>query len=979
MHASMKRVHVPGSGKVHIAHRRRHSSGRFGRLILITSGLLIWTALPRVAHAQGPAFLVKDINSTESSAPADLTSFDGKVFFSVRDLHAGPGLWRSDGTAEGTARIKAGMVSYPTPTDNALFFRVGSAGQELWSIDRSEAAVRLKTILPGSSYFRDLTAVGSTLFFVLADGSGALPDCARIRRCPGELWKTDGTVSGTARVDTFSSVVGLTNVNGTLLFLAGDGTTAGIWKSDGTEAGTVRVVDLSSSITLTGVNGTPFFVGVLDSGSELWRSDGTVSGTARIATFSSFGPYSFGVGWPTNVNDTFFFVADDGTTGAEIWTSDGTEAGTVRVTDFPPSCPLNCGAQEPSGLTGANGTLFFAADVYFAGDEGGEGARIGLWQSDGTAAGTRLVWGPGVYPDSLVSIGGTLYFLAWDPSTGVELWRSDGTQAGTVRVKDIHPGPASSNPSFLTDVDGTLFFWADDGSAGWAIWKSDGTEAGTVRVADILHDSNGSNPTALTDVNGTLLFFADDGHSGAELWRSDGTAAGTRLVKNINPAGGAFGSNSFGSLASETAEVHGTLFFTADDGSSGAELWRSDGSESGTVLVKDINPGAAGSYPINFTDAAGTLFFWADEGRHAFPPGLGLYKSDGTRDGTGLVDINAGSRGSTRFLCDWEAGCQPEVEPRDVNGTLFFRAYDEDTGFELWKTDGSAAGTVRVKDINPGMNPSYPRDLTDVDGTLFFVASDGSAGPGIWKSDGTEAGTVRVTEILAHPHRWSPFDLIAVNGTLFFAWDAHGGAPELWRSDGTAAGTVPVRDLGPNLAIVSNLTNLEGALVFIGSDQSEGTQLWRSDGTEAGTVPVKQLEELPLSTPLTNIDGLLLFALSREIWRSDGTEAGTCPIQDLGPLVVPPSSFTLAGGRVFFSADVGGTGTELWALPLATSCRGACSGNGAVTIGDLITAVNIALGRVPLSACQSLDANDDGSVTVGEIVAAVNEALHGYT
>lgn len=136
---------------------------------------------------------------------------------------------------------------------------------------------------------------------------------------------------------------------------------------------------------------------------------------------------------------------------------------------------------------------------------------------------------------------------------------------------------------------------------------------------------------------------------------------------------------------------------------------------------------------------------------------------------------------------------------------------------------------------------------------------------------------------------------------------------------------------------------------------------------------------LPLSSPLTNINGLLLFALGGEIWQSDGTEAGTGLIQDLGPLAVGPSSFTRAGGRIFFSTDAGGTGMELWALPLATSCRGDCSGDGAVTISDLITAVNIALGRGPLSACQSLDADNNGSVTVGEVVAAVNEALHGCT
>jgi ELWxxDGT repeat protein len=139
----------------------------------------------------------------------------------------------------------------------------------------------------------------------------------------------------------------------------------------------------------------------------------------------------------------------------------------------------------------------------------------------------------------------------------------------------------------------------------------------------------------LTDVQGKLFFTANDGTTGQELWSSDGTRAGTVLVKDIRP--GAYDSDS----RSLTA-VGGTLFFTARDGVHGRELWKSDGTEGGTVLVKDILPGAGTTYgdePGQLTALGGTVFLGADDG----VKGAELWKSDGTDAGTVLVkDINAG-------------------------------------------------------------------------------------------------------------------------------------------------------------------------------------------------------------------------------------------------------------------------------------------------------------------------------------------------
>lgn len=422
-------------------------------------------------------------------------------------------------------------------------------------------------------------------------------------------------------------------------------------------------------------------------------------------------------------------------------------------------------------------------------------------------------------------------------------------------------------------------------------------------LKDLIPGAVSSNPVFLADVNGTLFFHGTEVAHGAELWKSDGTPSGTVMVKDINP--GSSGS----SMPVYLTNANGTLFFAAIDGTNGVELWESDGTSSGTFMVKDIYPGTASSIPSYLTNVNGTIFFQANDGTN----GIELWKSDGTSYGTTMVkDINpgAGNSNANNFT--------------NVNGTLFFTATDGTNGIELWKSNGTLSGTVLVKDIRPGVNSSTPAYLTNVNGTLFFSATDGTNGNELWKSDGTASGTVLVKDIYPGSNNSSPQYLTDVNGTLFFqAWDNTNG-PELWKSDGTISGTVMVQDIYPGSvgSAPEYLTNVNGTLFFSANDGTHGWEVWKSDGTSSGTVLVKDIysgeaDSYPIS--LTDVNGVLFFsavdlASGYELWKSDGTSAGTALAKDINPGAGDshPEYLTNVNGTLFFHASNGTDGIELW-------------------------------------------------------------------
>ncbi len=440
---------------------------------------------------------------------------------------------------------------------------------------------------------------------------------------------------------------------------------------------------------------------------------------------------------------------------------------------------------------------------------------------------------------------------------------------GATLVADIVPGADSSNAQHLTNVNGTLFFGAVEPTLQRAeLWTSDGTAAGTklVNAFDTLAGYSYTQypPRDFTPLNGSVFFTVSGG-----LWKTEGTTVGTVPL---------------GVSAANLTPVNGKLFFAGYDGKNGEELWVSDATAAGTVLVKNIYPG---STTTNSPDRA-----------------CGCRVTD-------KVPNSSSPRGLT-----------------DLNGTLLFSADDGKNGRELWRSDGTANGTKLVKDIAPGKDSGAGSSLTSLNGLVYFRGLGG-----LWKSDGTAAGTALVKNVNVITA------LTNVNGALFFAGNDGTSGSELWKSDGTPAGTVLVKDINPGStsSYPSNLTNVNGLLYFVADDGTNGREVWKSDGTAAGTVLVKDTN--PGSTSsypsnLTNVNGRLYFAADdgasgRELWQSDGTAVGTVMVRDIyeGSTGSDPGFLTAMNNKLYFAATDPTHGRELWDPP-------AVGDSGYLLVGD---------------------------------------------
>jgi ELWxxDGT repeat protein len=691
------------------------------------AGRELWSTDGTVAGTH----LVKDIApGSASSSVAYFTPFNGVVYFS-----AASALWKTDGTDAGTIKVADVFTRMLTTAAGKLYFQGATTGNgyELWTSDGTDAGTHIVAdIRPGPMPSFDSW---SATPFALVSGNRivfAADDGVHGR----ELWVSDGTAAGTGLLREFKegaagawdgSYFTTAVLNGRAYFEAEDaGHGREVWVTDGTDAGTKLFADLvpgaNSSypwvFTVAGQN--VYFLANIDSdyySNALLVTNG-IAAPRRVGADQHVG-VSSSFALLQGVGDKLYFAGIDELSGSEPWVTDGTDAGTKMIANIARD---KAPSSFPAGLTAAGNLLYF-----WAAENGNDRT---FWRTDGTSSGTFELVVPrdnDRFNDPIV--GGPLVFL-WNTYEGPEVM-SNGTREGTESAQPFLQRFGGKRFTELYTFDDALYATIDEDTfnrnalwkttaertapatplgvsgvyglidvagqpvfhAGSGLWATDGTPAGTRAIVPEFGD--GQVGAQLVNAAGTVYYLWEPRNESPVLWKSDGTFDGTVPVASI----------AMDSLYSVRMTASGQRVFLLTN----KALWVSDGTQAGTVeLAKVDDPYGDAEEPIAvgngivFTERAGN--------------GWGLWTSDGTTAGTKLLRTFSYT--------------QPKLT--NIDGKVWFQGYDAEHGFEIWTTDGTDAGTKLWIDLEPGTGSSSPYEFTKVGNTLYFTAYTDNTGTELW-------------------------------------------------------------------------------------------------------------------------------------------------------------------------------------------------------------------------------------------------------
>ena len=818
------------------------------------------TAITPPVTEVGGAFNVPQVSAVSESNHATL---GGYLYYIGSDGEHGNELWRTNGTPAGTS-----MVADVSPGPASTFINgIFSAGGRIYFSDGESVtwvsggtAVSTRLLVRAGTYAAaDAPAItNGALLSMRTNDEGA------------ELWSTNGTPAGTHLLADIkpgaegSYPSNFERIGDYQYFIATIDTCDCIYRSNGLSVSLIEPQDEqpgASGAKLLNVNGDLVFIGgnYVD-GEYLYRWDGSSLHEISRLYVPSDPVLADGVVYVRANRDggtphlLRYDTSDDSLTdlnasGGSTWfrdgfvlgkkfifgQSDGDQRTLWQVTDNTASpsqiatLPSDSGYGEwLRGAVIANNKLFITMRsdehqyvTYFV-PTSGDPVRIPkgkwdpIWPYDGFPAvvlnGKVVVTGQNsesvaflvaVTPNESLShvvlsepagprfddpsnlpgiasltLNGTFYFTSMDNRHGLELWALPRGATTARMVKDIYVGSGDSNPSLLTAVGGKLIFAATSARGGREVWTTDGTTAGTKQLLDGEPGGGGSGPQELTSV-GREGYFTLQGTG--ELWRTDGTRAGTqRVVVDAE-------STEFLSASVVGAEPDALLFMGV--------------LESGYSLYK-VGPSMEEAHEVfHFTSDYINIEQIVRMGNKY------VFSSYGS-DGEGLFALAADFHTAPVSLDAFEDWVPPLIG--SSNGYLLYTHFDPDKGVQLWRTNGTRAGTRLVKDINPaGESDRVVSGMARIGSVFYLIASKRDSDWQLWRTDGTATGTRELKQIATGGRgALSPQDKFYVaDGKLFFAAMDNGGHSKLWQSDGTASGT----------AVVDSITTRVGMAGVVGN------------------------------------------------------------------------------------------------------------------------------------------------------------------
>lgn len=659
------------------------------------------------------------------------------------------------------------------------------------------------------------------------------------------------------------------------------------------------------------INNKVYFEAKENTISELWMSDLTTNVTTKV--LSNLNTPLTNISNFANLNGLLIFLS-----GNELYRSDGTANGTFK---------LDRTLNQYNSLNSIifNNMLFFVQSENINGEE--------LWATDGTVNGTYLVkdisiGSSGSSPSDFTIFNGGLYFSASNATQGRELWKTDGTTANTVLVKDIYAGVTNSNPSSFFIFNNSLYFTAYN-SSYTSLLKTDGTTNGTVAVTNGVDVQNPQiynnqivfkSPIGLWKIVGTnqTMFYSSQ-YVGAikrfvvhnnriyflmyydtryyslvsshrvGLFTSDATTNGTIDIKTLSYASAYIQDIINFSDSGNFVSLGGKSHFLLSDPAVGDNLWQTDGTSQGTILLKTLNYFTTGSILKYLPICNGKLFYSC---RNDVEKVDDILISDGTIAGTSYLRAN----NPLKNLSITESILS-------TNNNIFFRAYHPTYGFELWNTKGVLNDATLIKDINQALpESSNPSGAFLVNNKMIFTANDIEHGQELWITDGTTQETKLYFDCTPKFSAFNGFDSdIAGLGTVFNCFKVFknnlyfiSNYGELWKADGMNPPIKLKQFSRSDPTGVCKMVELGGSLYFL-----YNYGLWKCDGQNVSLVKSIYFTNEQTITVFNN--KLYFYDNSYStgnLWESDGTLTGTKSIQNLGAWGTV-SDFAIIGSNLY--------------------------------------------------------------------------------